>query len=80
MGAPANYMIQLKKMNGEVFILNAALIEQVQSLPDTTITLLNGKKILVKNTNEEVVRLTTDFFYKVGIQQAYSEQAGENNE
>jgi len=67
-------------MNGEDFTLNAILIEQVQSLPDTTITLINGKKILVKNAKEEVVQLTIDFFKKVGIQQAYSEQAGENNE
>jgi flagellar protein FlbD len=71
-------MIELKKLNGESFALNAVLIEQVQSLPDTTITLLNGKKIIVANPLEEVLQLTTQFFKEVGLQQAYREIGDEN--
>lgn len=72
-------MIQLKKMNDEVFILNAILIEQIQSLPDTTITLINGKKMLVKNSYEEVVHLTTMFYKEIGLQQVYK-QVGDDSE
>ena len=72
-------MIQLKKLNGDVFTLNAILIEQVQSLPDTTITLINGKKVLVMNSYDEVVRLTTIFYKQIGLQQVYN-QVGEEDE
>ena len=60
-------MIELTKLNGEKFILNALLIEQLQSLPDTTITLQNGKKIVVQTEQEEVVQKMTEFYQKIGI-------------
>lgn len=66
-------------MNDEVFVLNAILIEQIQSLPDTTITLTNGKKMLVKNSYEEVVHLTTMFYKEIGLQQVYK-QVGDDSE
>ncbi|MHA6251289.1 flagellar FlbD family protein [Oceanobacillus sp. CAU 1775] len=73
-------MIQLKKMNGDVFTLNAVLIEQIESLPDTTITLINGKKMLVKNSNQEVRDLAIKFYQKIGLQQINHQQVGEENE
>lgn len=72
-------MIELKKLNGEVFTLNALLIEQVQSLPDTTITLINGKKVIVGNSLDEVLHLTTLFYKKIGLQQVYR-QVGEEKD
>jgi flagellar protein FlbD len=48
-------MIALKRLNGSEFILNAGLIETVEATPDSIITLTNGKKIVVKNTVEEIV-------------------------
>lgn len=73
-------MIQLMRMNGEVFTLNAVLIEQIESLPDTTITLINGKKLLVKNSSQEVQDLTSQFYREIGLQQISNQQAGEKNE
>ena len=72
-------MINLKRLNGEPFILNAILIEQVQSLPDTTITLTNGKKIVVKDKASEVVRMITEYYQLIGLQQVHK-KAGEENE
>lgn len=72
-------MIQLNKLNGDTFTLNAILIEQVEALSDTTITLINGKKVLAKNSCEEVIRFTAMFYKQVGLQQVYK-QVGENNE
>ena len=60
-------MIKLIKLNGEPFTLNALLIEQVQSLPDTTITLINGKKIVVQTPQEEVVQLMTNYYKDIGL-------------
>lgn len=73
-------MIQLMRMNGEEFTLNAVLIEQIESLPDTTITLINGKKLLVKNSSREVQELTSQFYREIGLQQINNQQVGEKNE
>ena len=49
-------MIALQRMNGQQFVLNADFIESLESTPDTLITLTSGKKIMVKNALEDVVR------------------------
>jgi len=49
-------MIALQKLNGEQFVLNSDLIECIESTPDTLVTLSNGKKFLVSNTIEDIVR------------------------
>jgi len=58
-------MIVLHKMNGDEIILNANHIETIESKPDTTITLVNDKKYLVKESKDEVLSLIYDYFHKV---------------
>jgi len=60
-------MIELKKLNGDMFTLNALLIEQIQSFPNTTITLLNGKRIVVQTTKEEIVAKVTTYHQSIGL-------------
>ena len=55
------FMIKLTKFNSDSnkrgeFILNAELIQTIESTPDTVITLLNEKKFIVEEAAEEVVR------------------------
>lgn len=38
------------------FILNAEIIETVEQTPDTVVTLTNGKKYIIEEKMEEVVR------------------------
>ena len=54
-------MITLRRLNGQEFILNADLIESIEATPDTIVTLSNGKKIIVKNTLEDIVRNTVKY-------------------
>jgi flagellar protein FlbD len=50
-------MIKLTKFNSkEEFILNADIIETIERTPDTVITLTNGKKVIVEEGMEAVVR------------------------
>lgn len=72
-------MIQLTRLNNDLFTLNACMIEQVQSFPDTTITLINGKKIVVKESEEEVTQLTIQFYKQIGLA-PFTEKAGDWNE
>lgn len=66
-------MIQLTRLNNDVFTLNAIMIEQIQSHPDTTITLINSKKIVVKEPEKEVASLVASFYRKLGIRQCIKE-------
>ena len=54
-------MILLKKLNGEEFVLNCDLIETIMENPDTTILLTNGKHLIVRESNEEVVDKVVEF-------------------
>ena len=47
-------MIDLTAMNNTEFVLNADHIEKIESVPETLITLTNGKKYIVLETVEEV--------------------------
>ena len=51
-------MIKLTKFKSQdhEFVLNADLIETVEETPDTVITLTNGKKLIVSESMDEVVR------------------------
>lgn len=48
-------MIELTKLQNLKVVVNAELIEFVESTPDTLITTTTGKKLMVKETVEEVV-------------------------
>ena len=54
-------MIQLTQLNGRPIVVNADLIEFVESTPDTIISLTTGKKILVKESDVDVIRLTAAY-------------------
>ena len=47
-------MIDLTAMDNKEFILNADHIEKIEEIPETLITLTNGKKYLVLETIDEV--------------------------
>lgn len=58
-------MIDVTKMNGLEFTINADLIECIEEVPDTVITMTTGKKIMVKESRLEVVRLVKTYKYEV---------------
>ena len=54
-------MIKVRKINGEEIIINAELIETVEARPDTTISLVTGNKIIVKDTVAEVIEKVIEY-------------------
>ena len=60
-------MIELTRLNGKAFMLNALYIETVQSFPDTTITLTNGTKYIVLESNDQVKQKITAFYRDVQL-------------
>lgn len=54
-------MIRLTRLNGSSFILNADLIKTVEERPDTTITLVDGERFIVKDSVEDVVARAIEY-------------------
>ncbi len=50
-------MIKLSRIKGSSFYLNAELIEQIESTPDTVITLISGKTVMVAEPVNIVIKL-----------------------
>lgn len=58
-------MIKLEKLNGSLVVVNAELIESVESAPDTVINLATGNRFLVKNPVDEVIAKVVEYRLKV---------------
>ncbi len=58
-------MIELMKTNGSKIVINADLIEEIKETPDTVITLTNGKKLLVKDSADEIVEKVIEYRQKI---------------
>ena len=60
-------MIKVTRFNDSELVVNAELIEFVEATPDTVITLTNGKKLLVKESVQDVIDLVLGYRKKVGF-------------
>lgn len=48
-------MVKLNRLNGTPVTVNAELIETVEAIPDTIITLTSGKKLMVVESVDLVI-------------------------
>lgn len=58
-------MIEVTRLNGVKFLINAEQIELVEETPDTIISLLSGKKIIVKESRQEIQNLVILYKNKI---------------
>jgi flagellar protein FlbD len=58
-------MIVLTRINDRKLVVNAELIKTIEETPDTTLTLVNGERLLVKESMDEVVRRAVDYARQV---------------
>nr|MBN2278332.1 flagellar FlbD family protein [candidate division Zixibacteria bacterium] len=54
-------MIRVTKLNGEVIVINDDLIEFIEETPDTIISLTDGKKIMVREDPDEIIKRVAAF-------------------
>lgn len=58
-------MIQVSKLNDKDYYINCDLIETIESTPDTTITTTNGRKVVVRESVEEVIGKIVEYKRKI---------------
>jgi flagellar protein FlbD len=54
-------MITLTRLSGQAFVLNSDLIERVDSTPDSVVTLVDGKKYVVKESLTEIIDAVREY-------------------
>ncbi|WP_035289927.1 flagellar FlbD family protein [Clostridium sp. KNHs214] len=58
-------MIELTKMTHKKFILNAEHIQEIEEVPETLITLINGKKYIVLESVDYVIKEVIKYKRKI---------------
>ena len=48
-------MVKLTRLNQNQIVINAEMIEFVEAIPDTIVTLASGKKLMVTESVDEVI-------------------------
>ncbi len=66
-------MIDLTRLDGKPITINAEIIESVDEVPDTVVTLTTGKKIIVKESRQIIKSLV-----KLYKQEIYSQNFCKN--
>ena len=54
-------MIRVTGFDNKEFILNADHIEKIEKVPESIITLTNGRKYIVLETNEELISRVEEY-------------------
>lgn len=64
-------MIRVTRMNGMELVINGELIEFVEATPDTVLTLTTGKKLVLKDSVQEVVDKVIAYRRAIGMKIIY---------
>ncbi len=51
------FMIEVTRLNGTKLLINPHLLEVVEETPDTVLTLTTGRKIIVKESRQDIKNL-----------------------
>jgi flagellar protein FlbD len=54
-------MIRVTRMNNHSVLLNSDLIEQIETVPDTTIALTTGQRLFVRESADEILSRIVEF-------------------
>ncbi len=58
-------MIRLSRLNNEAFFVNSDLIEFVEQTPDTIVSMMSGRKLVVTETPEHIRDLIIEYKQRI---------------
>lgn len=58
-------MIRVTRLDGSILTVNCDLVEAVEHTPDTVISLLNGHKLVVRESEEEIVHRVVEYRQRI---------------
>lgn len=60
-------MIEVMRLDGKVYWVNPHMIESMETNPDVTLVMLSGKKLLVKNSPQDIIEKIISYRKKLGV-------------
>ena len=54
-------MITVNRQDGSTLVINADLIEFMEAIPETIVSLTTGRKIMVRQTTDDIINRVTQF-------------------
>ena len=61
-------VISLRRLNNQPIMVNADLIESLESTPDTVVTLVSGNKLIVRDSMDEIRDRIVDYKRRIFVQ------------
>ncbi len=58
-------MILVTRLNNAEMVINCDLIEYIEATPDSTITMTTGRKIIAKESVDEIIDKVVEFKKKI---------------
>lgn len=58
-------MIKLHRLNEEEFLVNCEQIEFVEETPNTVVSMVSGRKLVVEEPCNEIVRMVIEYKRKI---------------
>jgi flagellar protein FlbD len=58
-------MIRVTRLNNSELVINTDMIEFIEAIPDTIISLTTGKKVMVKESIDEIISRVEDYKRKI---------------
>lgn len=59
-------MIKVTRLNSSELVVNCDMIEFVEAIPETMISLITGKKIMISENVDEIINRVAEFKCKAG--------------
>ena len=59
-------MIEVTRLDGKVFYVNPHQIEYIESNPDTTLIMLSGKRLVVRDDYETIFNRIVEYRRQIG--------------
>ncbi len=60
-------MIKVTRLNNDTLVVNADLIEFLEATPETIICLTTGKKVMVRETIDQIIERVAEFKARAGV-------------
>ena len=61
-------MIDVLRLDVKQYWVNPHMIESMETTPDLTLTMLSGRKIIVRNAPEELIEKIIEYRRNIGVE------------
>ena len=59
-------MIKVTRLNGMEYFINPHQIESIEIRPDTTLLMLSGKHVVIRERTEKVIEMIVEYRKRIG--------------